>query len=298
MPVSVVTSRDAQAVSVNALVKESRAIAERIISVLANQFVMDRVLRNEGKATGGAVQFRKSSGLYADTPLEVVTEGAQIPLAQISVGDLDAVPVKKRALGVLVTREMIERNQRGKVEEQIQRIKNTILRDIDGAFFAALIAAITQTRAATAVWSGPTATIRKDILRAKAIIKASQATGTTGGNHFLGFEPDTLLLNPLSEEDLLASDEWNKIAYGTNATNTDSLPPRILGLKPMVSTSVAAGTAWVVESKTIGGYADEFPLESTELYPLQPNQAFRSDTSRATAGFIDQPLAGARITGV
>jgi len=298
MPVSVVTSRDAQAISVNALVKEPRAIAERIISVLENQFVMDRVLRNEGKATGGAVSFRKSSGLYTDNALEVVTEGAQIPLAQISIGDLDAVPVKKRALGVLVTREMIERNQRGKVEEQIQRIKNTVLRDIDGAFFAALTAAITQTRAATAVWSGPTATIRKDILRAKALIKGSQAPGTTGGNHFLGFGADTLLLNPLSEEDLLASEEWNKIAYGTTATNTDALPPSILGLKPMISPSIAPGTAWVVESKTIGGYADEFPLEATELYPLQPNQAFRSDTSRSTAGFIDQPLAGAKIVGV
>jgi hypothetical protein len=85
----------------------------------------------------------------------------------------------------------------------------------------------------------------------------------------------------------------------TSPTNVDSLPGQnILGLTPRVTWGVPDGEAWVMQSKVVGGYADEIPLEATELYEWQPRQIWRSDTTRSTVGFIDKPLAAAKITGI
>lgn len=303
MPIRVVSTRDQQPVTVNALVENPLILPERIVADLEGQFIMDELLRNAGSATGGAVQFRKSSPQFADQASEIVNEGAEFPVAHVSRGDLDSKPVQKRGLGVIVTREMRDRNAVGEVERQIQAVKNTLVRDIDGAFFTTLSAAVTLTRAATADWSGGTATIRKDILAAKRLVKTATVPGTT--DSYLGYEPTHIVVNPVDEADLLASSEFTNLIFGSanpsNASSFDELPDggTVLGLKPRSSVGVAAGTAWVVTAKEVGGYADERPLQSTELYEWRREaETWRSDTSRATAGFIDQPLAAAKITGI
>lgn len=302
MPVRYASTRDQQALTVNALVERPRIIAERIVAEFQNQFVTDQVLRNAGAATGGAIGYRVSSGLFADTGSEVVNEFAEIPLATVTRGDLLSKPVQKRALGVAVSQEMRDRNDMGEVERQITVVRNTVVRDIDSAFFTTLTAAVTQTRAATATWAtSGTATIRKDINAAKLLIKKAVAPSTTGS--YMAFEPDTLLIGVDAEADLLNSTEFLSLIFGSaNASNVASLNDapgaNVLGLKPLVSIALPAGTAYVMQSKVVGGYADERPLRATELYEHRPSETWRSDVTRATAAFIDQPLAVARITGI
>jgi hypothetical protein len=299
MPVRVVTSQVQQALTVNALVENPLIVPERQIEILDNQFVMDQVLRNAGNATGGAVAFRVSSGLFADDVSDIVAEGAEIPLVTRTRGDLSSARVQKRALGIEISREMRKRNAIGEVNNQLTVVRNTITRDIDGAFVTALRTAVTQSVAATNAWSSASATIRKNINAAKLLVSNSQAPNTTSGQEFMGFRADTLVINPNTEADLLNSAEFlNFVAGSSNPQNIDSLPARILGLTPRVTWGVPAGEAWVMQSKVVGGYADEFPLEATELYYWQPRQIWRSDTSRSTVGFIDEPLAAAKITGI
>ena len=299
MPTRVITARSAQPITVNALIERPLEVPQRIINVLSNQFVMDQVLRNAGNATGGAVMFRVSSGIFADTATEIVSPGGEIPVAQISVGDINSVPVQKRGLSVVVDREMRIRNAMGEVDRQIQVVKNTVVRDIDGAFLAKLRASLvsnSQTLAASFAWSNASATIRKNINAARLLV--SNSAVSTG--NFTGFRADTLIINPTTETDLINSSEFTNLLFGqVNPSNIDGLNGRsILGLNVLVSQSVAPGDAYVVEAKSIGGYADEIPLESSELYYWAPNQIWRSDTVRSTAAFIDQPLASAVITGV
>jgi hypothetical protein len=303
MPVRVVTSRSSQPLTVNALLQNPLVLPERIISFMENQFVMDQILRNAGKATGGAVQYRVSSGQFADDGVEIVAEGGEIPLATVTKGDLASKPVQKRALGVAITQEMRDRNNLGEIERQLQAVRNTMVRDIDGAFFTTLAAAVTQVRPATATWATTsTATIRKDINAAKLLIKKAVTPGASAKD-YLGFQPTHLLLSVESEADLLNSPEFMSLIFGSaNASNIGSLSDapdaNVLGLKPLVSIGLAAGTAYVVEQNTVGGYADERPLQATELYEKRENELWRSDASRLTAGFVDQPLAIASITGV
>lgn len=301
MPVRVVSSRDSQPITVNSLVANPLVIPERIVSELKDQFVMDQVLRNGGSPKGGAVQYRVSSGIFADRASEIVAEGGLIPVTTVTRGDLQTKPTEKRALGVVITKEMRDRDQIGEVERQLMVVKNTIVRDIDGAFFNALAAATTQSRAATAVWSSGTATIRKDINAIRLTIKTAVAPSTTAA--YMAFEPDTLLISPQTEADLLNSTEFTQLIYGqVNPSNVATLADvpeaNILGLKPLVSVSVPAGTAYVVQSRQVGFYADEVPLEATALYENPPTQTWRSDAYRTTVAGIDQPLAVGKITGV
>lgn len=299
MSVRVVTSRSNQPITVNALIDNPLIVPERTLQVLDNQFVADRVLRNAGTATGGAVAYRVSSGIFADASSEIVSPGGEIPVAQISRGDISSVPVQKRGLAVVVDREMRLRNAMGEVDRQIQVVKNTVVRDIDGAFITALRAALVsagQTAAATNPWSGGTATIRKNINAARLGV----SNGAVSTNNFTGFRADTLIISPTTEADLMNSTEFLALLFGSNMpSDLSGLDGRnVLGLRILVTPSVGDNDAFVVQSKAIGGYADEIPLESTELYYWAPNQIWRSDTVRSTAGFIDQPLAGYLLTAV
>lgn len=299
MSVRVVTARDTQTVSVNALIENPLIVPERMLSVLSNQFVADKVLRNAGDAKGGAAMFRVSSGIFADNTSEIVNPGAEIPQAQISRGDISSVPVAKRGLAVVIDRETRLRNATGEVERQIQVVKNTVIKDIDGAFITTLRAALvtaSQTAAASNAWSSGSATIRKNINAARlGVSNSSVATG-----NFTGFRADTLIISPTTEADLMNSTEFLALLFGSNMpSDLSGLDGRtVLGLRILVTPSVGDNDAYVVASKDIGGYADEIPLESTELYYWAPNQIYRSDTVRSTAGFIDQPLAGYLLTAV
>lgn len=298
-PVRVVTSAAQSAVTVNELVQNPLTIPERIIRELDNQFVMDQVLRSAGRATGGAVQFRVSSGLFADDASEIVAPGGEIPLVTVSRGVPDSARVRKRALGVEIDREMRIRNDIGQVDNSITRLRNTIIRDIDSAFVTTLRNGVSQTRAATAVWATATAAqIRGDLIAAKKLVTNSQAPNTTSGQEYMGFEPDVIVFNPNTRDDLLGNANFLQLFLGTTAaTNVTALPGQILGLQPKVTWGVPNGEAWVMQSNVVGGYADEIPLESTALYYWEPRQVYRSDTCRSTVGFIDEPLAAARVTG-
>lgn len=305
MPVRVATSQAQQAVTVNALIQDPLLLAERIIQVLEGQFAMDRVLRNAGRVTGGAIRFRKATGLFAEQSSEIVAPGGEIPLATRQRGDLDSKPVAKRGLAVEIDREMRLRNAVGEVDAQITTVRNTIVRDIDGEFVSTLRENVpaANVRAATAVWSGATATIRKDINAVRLAIQQFQAAGTSQG--FSGYSGGThMLMSPVTATEITNSDEASKMIFGTTAPTADFYAQglgewsiNMLGLRPFITPGVADNEVFIVERETVGAYGDEIPLESTELYYFEPRQVYRSDTVRSTAGVIDNPGASGRITG-
>lgn len=304
MPVRYVSvGSGSQALTLNQLIAAPTVVAERFISITKDQFVMEKVLRGPMSAPGGAVQFRVSSGIFADNPSEIVNERAEIPLATVSKGDLQTAATRPNALGVSFSWEMLDMDITGEVNRQIQVVKNTIVRDIDGRFYASLSAAVTQTRAATAAWSTGTATIRKDINAARLVIQQSQPPGAVGGA-YLQYNPDTLLINPVTWTDLMNSTEFLQMIYGTVNPSMLADPSQlpmggmVLGLTPLISWSVPAGTALVCESKTIGGYADRVPLGMSELYDWNPARISRADAYRDTVAFVTDPSAGCRITGI
>jgi hypothetical protein len=70
------------------------------------------------------------------------------------------------------------------------------------------------------------------------------------------------------------------------------------GLKLVRSWRLDPDKAILLESKTVGGISDERPLGATPLYEHRPTETWRTDVTRMSAVFIDQPKAGLVLTGI
>lgn len=291
-PVRIVSAQEGPRLTVNQMVRDPLLIPERIIRVTSQRFVADKLLRYAGDAPGGAVQFWESTPLFAEDQAEIVNEYAEIPVAHTQVGEPKTERTRRRAIALVVSEDMRRRNRVDRVTRQIVQIRNTIVRSVDGSLMAALRAAVSQEVVAAQPWSSSTSAIRRNINAARGLITALEQE----------YEPDTLVIHPSRATDLLNSDEFTKpyagdIA-GQNPLITGELPGTVLGLKPLLSYQALTTEAWVGQAKTVGGIADERALRATELYYRPENESHRSDVSRISAGFIDEPGAFARITGI
>jgi hypothetical protein len=282
-------------ITVNTLLRQPTLIQERILDILDQKFIADQLLRGGGDAPGGVVQYFESPPLFAENDPEIVAEFGEIPVAMTDVGVPKFEPTRKRGLSVVISEEMRRRNQMDRVNKQIQLVKNTVIRAIDGTFMTAVLAGVDPSHVipATAAWDAPSGTkIRADIAAAKQVIVDEKR----------GFNPNAMAISPTLATILEGADEVNRVFQGNIASDRPELlgklPRQVSGLDVYVSYSVPDASPLILEAKTIGAIVDERPLSVSELYFWKrENEAWRSDTLRQSAVAIDEPLAIAQITG-
>lgn len=297
MPTQVVASTDGPQLTVDAILRSPTIIPRLIPDITGQRFIADQLLR---KAESNWVyEFFESTPLFAVNTPAVVGEGAEIPLTPVQVGNLTITRSVKRALGLNVSREMRQRNQIDLLNQSITQISNSMVQVWDNAFITTLLAAPVNTTAASATWESATPNPRKDIATAVQAIVDQK----------LGYTPDTLVINTTTATDLLGSTgtagvwiPWSGNVADQSPAVTGRLPGKLYGLDVWVSYSMPSATALVLERERVGFIGDEWPLETTPWYALNPsggpNQSWRSDTSRSSAIGIDQPKAACTITAV
>ena len=302
---AIVSVQDGLRVTVAAMVKSPTIIPARIISDLQQEFIIDALLRTLPRTTSGSYEYNESTPLFADGDAEIVEEFGEIPTIGGKMGERKVAFTLKRALALMVSQEMVNRNNVDRVNTQIKQIRNTMVRTWETAFFLALLNhPDVQTMAAAAAWSAVGAKIRVDMAEGRKLI--SKAAPLSDPDNYYGFKADTLVIGEDTETDLITSDDFVKVwrdspivASGPEFTGT--LPGSFVGLKIMRSRELdrlAPGKALLLESKTVGGIGDERPLSATPLYPDKPRETWRTDTVRQSAVVIDQPKAALWITGV
>jgi hypothetical protein len=299
----IVSSRDGVRITVNDLIKTPKAIPRRILEIAKNQFVADSVLRNAGQNDSGVVEFRESTPLFANQGASIRTEFGEYQVVTTSDGIPSVVSVVDRGLSLIISDEMRRRNKIDRVNQQIVQITNTMRRDWDSAFMALFLNnASVPTFAVSTPWSTSTV-IRNDILKGQKLVN-NAVTGAQAQN-FLEFQADTMVITETSKFDILQSAAFQNIYQGNladkNLQYTGLLPQKILNLDVLVVKSGGAlpdGTALIMERGTVGFISDEERLQSTPLYFKQENRSWRSDTNRASAMGLDQPLAAVILTGV
>lgn len=299
------TSRDGSRLTVSTLVKSPTAIPKRLISMLEQQFIVDALLRKLQPTDSGAYTYEESTPLFADGDAPVVTEFGEIPVISGKLGQQKVATTVKRALAMLVSQEMINRNNIDRVNTQMTQIRNTMTRTWETAFFNALLAhPDIASVPASAAWDVPTSTIRADIAEAKKVI--ADAAPADSVDNFFGFKADTLVIGTTTETDFITSDDFNKVyTYGEKIEEspeyTGTMPGNFVGLKILVSREMdrlAPNRALLLEKGTLGGIGDERPLSATPLYDDKPRESKRSDLVRQSAIVIDQPKAAVWITGI
>jgi len=317
MPTPIVGRQDGQRLTVSTMMKSPTLIPRRVLKTMDQEFLTDVVLRNGSDTASGAVLYFETTPLFAEDAPAVLDDFAEIPTTNGSLGTPKMVRVVRRALGLRVSKTMIDRNNTDAVNTQITQIRNTMVRAWEDAFFSALIAnPSVQTMATDAPWDGSgtggTTHIRKDVNGAKYLIKNASSDGDgQSGQQKLGFKANTLILSTETETDFLDSDEVSKIYVGnlaaSNLQYTGLLPNKFMNLDVVTSWRLdvyAPNSAVVLERKTVGFISDERALSATPMYGEGngpnggPTESWRTDVTRASAIGIDQPLAAVIITGV
>lgn len=306
----IVSSQDGPRLTVSMMLKSPTLIPKRILRLLDSAFLVDAVLRNAEDAPSGTVLYFESTPLFATDNPTILTEFGEIPVTSGSLGTPKVSRVVRRAFGLRVSKTMIDRNNTDLVNVQVTQIRNTMIRAWEDAFFSAVVAnAGVQVISTDQSWQSASSHIRQDINAAKFLVKTAAADA--GGQQRFGYQADTLVISDVTEADFLNSTEINAVYQGNTADEslkyTGKLPNKFLGLDVVVSWRMSAyfpSGAMVMQRKVFGGVSDERPMSATPMYGEGggpnggPREAFRTDVTRASAIFFDQPKAVCLIAGV
>jgi hypothetical protein len=303
MPTAVRGYSDGPRITISELLKDPLIIPQLILDMTENEFIVDAVLRNGGAAVSGAVRYAESTPLYADDFPEIRPEFGEVPVVPTSLGIPRVVLAHERAMAIMVSDEMRRRQSIDPVTRQLQQVKNTMVYSWNTAFYSAVVAnASIQTLAVSNTWASAAATIRADIAQSMYLVENANIVSPSGVTQWLGFEADTLIINHGTKNTLLQSSTFAAPYVGDIASEnlqyTGTLPQQIMGLDVMVSRQVPAGNAIIMQRNRCGFIADELPFIAGPLYRDEPRKTFRSDTQRASAIGLDQPLAIVLLSGV
>lgn len=294
-----------ETLTVDAMIKDPTFIQERILEDLDKAFLEEALFRNAG-TNDGIVAYSEAVAPFLNDDAEVVAEYAEIPLSNMDSGKVKSLIGHKTALGVSVSLEQRRFNKLDKVVQQVNALKNTMVRTSVRASLAAFANAEIPTLNVGTKWEEPTANPLGDIRAAKRMI--SQAKPETDDQALFGYKPDTLVIAESTLEAALEHEATQKFFIGNMAAENPifkGITPGILSqLRIVTSSWLEEDEIYVMEAQTAGFYSDSIPLTVSELYsPHGDNgyggatQSWRVDAFRTRIIAVDNPKAVVKIEG-
>lgn len=313
----ITSADDGPRLTVAQLTKSPALVPKRIVQMTGQGFMVDSLLRQGPPIPGGSLIFSQSEPLYADEGPMNVEEFGEIPLTTTSKGEMKVAKSVKKALGFRISQESIDRNNFDKVQQDMTKLRNSFAKTYEDVFLSALMAALPQfatSGPALEGWTDPAASttdlrngVYGDLSRAVFNIKNADADTEDGtGEQKFHFQPNTLVLNDMVASQLLFNPQITSLLQIGNVAAkqplltgdaTDSFL-KAFNLRLVRSWRLDPDKAILLEAKTVGGISDERKLGATPLYEHRPTETWRTDVTRMSAIFIDQPKAGMVITGI
>jgi hypothetical protein len=297
--------------TVNQLVKNPVWVPNTIAKMVNDNNIAEWLLREGPTAVGGAVSFEETLALYAGSEGEIVAEFGEYPMTDFSARTPVVRATTKRGVGFKFSEEMRTRNDTGRVRDQMNATRDTLINGRDKVFFDAVMnhTGVHSTAAASAGvvdgWYSTDATaskIAQDIARAKYRISSQGVTGAQYSEK-LGYKADTLIVHPQVAEMLVYSpelgalyDKSSPVTQGISFTNL--LPKRILNLDVFSSWRCPADVAIVCQRKAMGFISKEWPLKGTPLKFDESTDTYVSYFKYRDLVAVDNPKAVAKITNI
>jgi hypothetical protein len=280
-------------VTVDLWLKQPTRITQFISDVTLQRFLSEKVLSSDGGVSGGAVIYDQltANDLYPSRNPEPIAPGGEYPVLQDTRPTPKVANVVKWGAKLYITDEARDRNDQSLWLNSLRRMGNSMVKTIDAYAVAIMEAAFTAFSSQVAAghsWSavtpiGATPTAIRSWPGADI-----QAAVTQAQVDELGYEYDTILLNPLDSAQL---------SYVYGATEVDALLRDSYGVARYVSNRVPAGTAYVLASQQPGGFRVEAPLSSVTYRDENTDRTWVKSGVRLVA-YIDQPYAMRKITGI
>jgi hypothetical protein len=257
--------------TVEALLRQPRLIARRLTDLVYSRYIVaDRIFARGSaeQVAGGAAVFQRSESVFPTrNDVEEVGIRSEFPRTTWTEAIFTAA-VKKYGLEVPIADETVRRNALDVVERAQRKLANAMVRFIDTVAMTLLLDTATSganTMAASGDWTTAATDIVADVANARKLILDKNE----------GYDPDTMIVNPAQELDLLIDLDLRNIMPREGGTpQPAALTGRavpILGLRQvLVTPSLTAGKVVIAESGVIGTIADEAPLPSESYVGYNP----------------------------
>lgn len=299
------------------LKKNPTWITPVVTSMIEGLFLPEAILR-KGPPNNGSVVYREAEPMYADDDIEIVGEWGTYPALTFSRGPIRMSATQKRGAAIVLSEDMARRGDAAQFVENARRATNTFAKHWSKVFLKEVLtnAGIPQmtSRAATVEdgWHGESLLtgIRKDMAMGKFNIQNARPEGDARADESYEFEPDTLVIHPLTATALITNSEINEIYEKSpaivNAPIYSMVEPRTLfGLTilkswemPVDPTTGLPTKALMLQRRKLGFISDERPFRTTPLYENKDNETWRSNMSRISTMAIDNPKAALWINGI
>ena len=289
--------------SISRFLNSPTLVARRLRTILEQRYIADTLLSGRFTVSGGAVQYETGETIFtADNP-RAVSPGSEYPLTGLGTGTASIAKTVKWGQDTEVTDEAIARQNMQPVDKALTKLANQNVKFIDSVALSAISTAVTATAAAAAAWSTATAAqILTDIALAKANIAALNQ----------GYDPDTVVVSDMSWAYAFAKFTSGGFLPREQAANSavSGQFPVIDGMRFLVSPNLpTAGTVLVLDSKMLGGMADEdlggpgyasAGGVGVQVKTLRQDQddKWRLRCRRVTVPVVVEPSAAYKITGV
>jgi hypothetical protein len=278
-------------ITVEAFLQNPTRVQRAIDELANNRFITDVIFQQGPAVQGGAVLYDQVVGpetSFTDQDVQEIEPGSEFPI--LGTGELMPLVAVSRKYGgeVMLTDEAVRRDRRDLLARNTTRLRNTIIRKVDTVAISALEAAPILSYVG-ADWG----TAATDIL-AELASAAFESTSLD-----MGYSPDTVLINPAQELDLLKdTDIRTALANSGDASIIrQGLVGTLMGFTFITSSRVEAGTAYLLERRTAGSVSDEVPLYARPLHDDRRETWFIHG-GRVAVPFVTDPKAVVKLTGI
>lgn len=261
--------------TVDFLLQNPTVIRREIADLVMKNFFLDKVFTMGGNVTGGAALYEQVTTLdvYTDRDVERVQPGAEFPIVTgARIAPLVAL-VEKFGGKFPVTDEAKNRNDVGRVTNQMRRLANTITRKMQQRGIAELAAAVTafsRTLASAQKWSTAAGEARLNQVPLNSPIDVITHAQENVENLEMGYSYDTLIINPTQARYLRTyySGENSRVMAALADVGITNL---------IVTPRQAAASGLLVQGQVVGEMRLESPMRTTierEGAPLMREQTW------------------------
>lgn len=279
-------------ITVDAFLKRPDLLFRRLTDISKKGFIVDALLQTGYNADGGVVPYTRSESIYMDADPKEIAEGSEYPIVGQPIPVQYAEPAHKYGFKTFVTEEAVRRSQLPELERALVRLRNSMIKFIDGQFLARVIAdPDIQTRAAAAPWTVSASTIDDDIENSRADVRGQLE----------GYEVDTIVAHISKQTVLNLNTDLRNAFVGSKAPDNPIFTGHVgsmMGVDFLFTPNIASNTVLVLQRKVIGGIADEVPMEIKTLPFDFDTDRYWMRSRRVTATFLQEPKALVKLTGV
>lgn len=283
---------------IHQLLSNPDLIAKRVLQLVDQKFIADYLLPGRYEAKNGAAFYKNGQPLFADDVPREVAPGGEYPNSTLSDGDPMSARTVKWGIGSEVTDEQVTNEGIAAVNVGLQRLANSVVKQVDSVAMSVIASKLTSTFAGSA-WTTPGAILES--LLAAANDRSELGTGINLNTVVLAPAHFAKVQGLLLDKNALPRENGNTVLNGT-------APIEVFGFTWVTTPYFKGKNPLLVDRDLLGGVADQ-KIKSPEFtaaghYGVEAStirdadrDTYKLRARRVCVPIVTDSSAGVAITG-